>query len=1405
LGGWLDAHRYSLGAIATDLGPVLRDVSPSFYVRKDFTVAAADATSADPVILEINYDDGFIAWLNGIEVARRNMGEDKAHVYHDQVSYHTSSLGTGDESITLGISSNLLLSGNNVLAVQVNNEALNGDMRLDMALKIDRSSGSDLLLFPSGSSLTYVPGLTEPTGDLVDPAQRAEGPSDWIELHNPGASAVSLNGWTLSDDPNLLSKWAFPPGTTIGPGEYLVILADNPSSPIAGSSYLHANFKLSGSGDYLGLFDSGGNAVSLIDPEYPKQYPNYSYGRDAFGALMFLEEPTPGGPNSPTAFVDKADAPDFDNKGGFYEQAITVALTSETPSVLIRYTTDGSAPTLTNGIDYNTPINLTQITARSGHVIRARAFRAGFIPSNVKTHTFLIGQDQRLRTSPSLIFAGDTERSLYHPFGVMAIGGGVYISNLWQSSGPADYNNVLNRGRAYERLIHAEFYFADGTVGFRSDVGLRVAASSFSRPRLRLNQTSASPWISSAEQKPSFNLYFRDDYGNESVNLPLNGPGSTVQDYERFRVRAGKNDIRNPFVIDELIRRLSHKMGNGASRGVINSLYVNGELKGFYNMVERLREPFFQSLHSDDSDAQWDVLQFEGADNVAEGDEIAFNDMISRLNAPTTLANWERVLEVADVENMADYYLLNIYGATWDWPHNNWVAAKERSAEGRYRLYIWDAEGAMNNAGGRSASQEMINTFILGTQNGQEGSDGTEGELRDLWRGLNRWEEFRLVFADRIQKHLFNGGVLDDREFATSTVKQEFDQLVTEFSDLLRIMNNQSVQTSKVTSWTNSSSGRRTYLLGPNREEFRDNQLWPSLTPPIFSKFGGSVAQNYPLLITTAGGDFYVTTDGSDPRLPGGSVNPAAVSKPGEPFEFTLLPLESTWSYNDFSGDLGTAWRSPGYDDSFWESGPAPIGYGSIRDNGVTIPIATQANETTPRQPTTYFRNTFQVTDPQSYLELVANLRIDGGSIVYLNGVEVIRESNLPATVTYDTFPPTSEDSSDGNEGDLTPFPIDATLLVDGTNTIAVELHNAPTSSDMVIDISLTAKQVNPANTPIHIGGPVTIKARSFENGTWSALTEASFTVDTVPADSSNLVIREMLYNPVGPTTAEINAGFDDGDLFEFLRLENVGTSNVDLRALRFTSGIEFDFADSQIVTLPPQGVAILVRNLAAFRFRFGTSFDALIAGDYASKLSNGGELLRLVGEQDAIVQEFTYDNAPPWPDLSALDGHSIVLIDATVGHGVGSNWRASEIVGGSPDGTLRYDQWVSANFSAADQANLSVSGPNADPDGDGWSNLFEFASGSNPTLITSLPAPPEASIETIGSDDYLVVSYTRAGGQRAAGVSAEVSQDLNSWSAGGVPLLPNVINGDGSVTSKFRYPTPIVIGKQFMRLKVSP
>ena len=856
-------------------------------------------------------------------------------------------------------------------------------------------------------------------------------------------------------------------------------------------------------------------------------------------------------------------------------------------------------------------------------------------------------------------------------------------------------------------------------------------------------------------------------------------------------------------MVDELIRRLSHDMGNPASLGVINSLYVNAELKGYYNMVERLREPFFRSLHSEDDDAQWDVLQFEGADNVAEGDMVAWDDMINRLNATVTSANWERVLEVADVENMADYYLLNIYSATWDWPHNNWVAARERSEQGKYRLYVWDAEGALNNRGDRPVSQEMIRTYIIGTVSGNSGRTGREGEMRDLWRGLNRWEEFRLIFADRIHKHLFNGGVLDDRGGNDSHLRRRFDGLVGEFSDLLRVIGNQAVQTSKVAAWVSPASGRRRYLLGPVREDFADNDLWPDITPPELSEFGGVVPENHPLLVTNEEGLVYYTTDGSDPRLLGGAPNPNAISQPGSLMEVTQIPLESVWRHNAVDGDLGTAWRLLGFDDLAWGSGPAPLGFGTIRDGQSLIPIATLVNQEAPRQPTTYFRRRFEIDSPDSFLGLNVTILSDAGMVVYLNGVEVLRESNVPDDAVYDTFP--TSDSSDGNEGDYTTFEIDPALLVSGTNLIAVELHNNPGSSDMVMDLQLSGLQVDPANLPIMITEPVTIRARSFNEGEWSALTEAEFTVDSVPATSENLAIAEFLYDPSASTVDEMLAGFDDGDLFEFLRLENYSQTNVDLTAVRFTDGISFDFAMSPIRVLPPGGVAILVGNLEAFRFRYGSSFDALIAGEYQGRLSDGGEALRIIGEENAIIHEFEFDNNAPWPVLDELDGHSIVLNNSEDDHGVGANWVASALVGGTPGGIANFAGWQNSFFNAAELADASISGPDADPDGDGWTNFIEFALGSLPRDRGSMPLAITGKVEDLNGQNYLTLSYTRTAGLRAVNFSAELSDDLRSWGAGGVPVLPEVTHPDGSITARFRHPLPVGESEdeQYLRLRV--
>ena len=230
---------FSISPTATDLRSTLNDVSPSFYVRKSFEASPADAASERPLSLEINFNDGFIAWLNGVEIAREKMGAEKAHIYHDQLAHRATSSSTASKTFPLGISSDLIESGQNVLAVQVNNESLSGNMRLDFALLIDETGDLDTSLISKGTSVAYLPGLREPSSDLVEPALPGSDPSDWIELHNNGAAEVDLTGWSLSDDSGDPSQWIFPTGSMISAGGYLVLLADNPDAPIPGATYLH--------------------------------------------------------------------------------------------------------------------------------------------------------------------------------------------------------------------------------------------------------------------------------------------------------------------------------------------------------------------------------------------------------------------------------------------------------------------------------------------------------------------------------------------------------------------------------------------------------------------------------------------------------------------------------------------------------------------------------------------------------------------------------------------------------------------------------------------------------------------------------------------------------------------------------------------------------------------------------------------------------------------------------------------------------------------------------------------------------------------------------------------------------------------------------------------------------------
>ncbi len=181
------------------------------------------------------------------------------------------------------------------------------------------------------------------------------------------------------------------------------------------------------------------------------------------------------------------------------------------------------------------------------------------------------------------------------------------------------------------------------------------------------------------------------------------------------------------------------------------------------------------------------------------------------------------------------------------------------------------------------------------------------------------------------------------------------------------------------------------------------------------------------------GGDW---TFGANVALPDGGIS-----------QINVVPLGSVWSYLDDGSDQGTAWQAPGFNDSTWASGPGQLGYG----DGDEATVVSFGGDPTNKFATTYFRHSFTIADAAAVTALDARIVLDDSAAVYLNGQEVYRE-NLAPDARFNDF----ADSTTGNENGLRPFSIDPSLLVDGENVFAVEIHQADgDSSDISFDLEL--------------------------------------------------------------------------------------------------------------------------------------------------------------------------------------------------------------------------------------------------------------------------------------------------------------------------------------------------------------
>jgi hypothetical protein len=165
-----------------------------------------------------------------------------------------------------------------------------------------------------------------------------------------------------------------------------------------------------------------------------------------------------------------------------------------------------------------------------------------------------------------------------------------------------------------------------------------------------------------------------------------------------------------------------------------------------------------------------------------------------------------------------------------------------------------------------------------------------------------------------------------------------------------------------------------------------------------------------------------------------------------------LILSGDTWKYLDTGTNQSTAWRTTTFNDATWKSGASQLGYG----DGDESTVVSYGPSATNKYVTTYFRKTFTITDPTQITALTMRLIRDDGAVIYLNGTEVFRDNLPTGTIAYNTLATTALGAP--AESTWLTASLNKALLVAGTNTIAVEIHQSDlNSSDISFDLELIA------------------------------------------------------------------------------------------------------------------------------------------------------------------------------------------------------------------------------------------------------------------------------------------------------------------------------------------------------------
>ncbi len=535
--------------------------------------------------------------------------------------------------------------------------------------------------------------------------------ADWIELYNPGTLPVNLKGYSITDVMSQPTKYSFAADLLIPAMGYALVWADDRST---GN---HTNFKLSASGESIGLFDAAGVLADSVS--FGAQQDNISSGRYPDGASDFtpLFPSSPGSANLESQIFNRLAPPALSRMSGFSGSAFTVSVTQPTPDAVIRYTRDGHTPGPSSML-YAAPISI-----ESTQVLRVRVFKSGFVPSATVTASYFIAEQTAL---PVFSLVTDPENFFSDTSGIYVEGTNGTIDNC--STAKRNWN------QDWERPVDLELFEKNRTTGFKAAAGVKMYGG-----------------CSRLYPQKSLAFYFRGEYGLDKLTYRL-FPDMAITEFNNFTLRSSGQDWWRTMFRDGMAQTLVEqgmKVDDQNYRPSV--LFINGRYWGIHNIGEKLNEHYLSAHDGADPD-NVDLVEISKGTGANNGDLVAYNELVAFFTANSLVSpgNYAAIEAMVDIDEYMDYTIAQIYAANGDWPGSNMKLWRERTAAARWRWMLYDMDFTF---GGNSQGMYYTNTLEQATAtNGPSWPNPPWSTL--MLRRLLENTGFRNEFIQRYAVHM---------------------------------------------------------------------------------------------------------------------------------------------------------------------------------------------------------------------------------------------------------------------------------------------------------------------------------------------------------------------------------------------------------------------------------------------------------------------------------------------------------------------------------------------------------------------------------------------------------------------------------------------------------------------------